>query len=180
MPWFETPSTWEQFCDFLTPKPGEKILDVGAGKGAVAGRVHGTSQGALVYAVDPNKRHVSDIRRVHPAIKASVAGAEMLPFPGAEFDKVYSTLALHHYTDLDGALSEISRVLKHGGLFVVLEAEPHSLMGRFFRFFGPLRGEHVQLMSQDELVARVVSTGRFTATGSARQGSTYLVRLSNV
>jgi ubiquinone/menaquinone biosynthesis C-methylase UbiE len=167
----------EQFLQMLAPAAGEKILDIGAGKGMVADRVLKASKGgAEVYAVEPNGKRVASMKRDFPAIKSSVAGAESLPFPDSYFDKVYTTMALHHFSDLDRALREIVRVLKQGGSLVILEIEPNSGVGRFFRFFGRVTGEHMGLMTEDQLVARVGSADGLTAAGSASQGSRYLVR----
>ena len=162
----------------LGPGPGERILDVGAGDCSKAAKVLEASAGAEVYAVDPNERRISAARRQRPQVKSSVAGAESLPFPDCHFDKAYSTMALHHFADLDKALGEVSRVLKPGGLYVVLEVEPRSTLGRLFRFFGGLMGEKMQVMSQAQLLARLKQTEGFQVTGSAGLGSTYLVRLA--
>ncbi|CAN2228406.1 AdoMet_MTases domain containing protein [Candidatus Nanopelagicaceae bacterium] len=67
--------------------------------------------------------------------------AENLPFEKATFDIVLAKDTLHHFSDTDKALSEISRVLKPDGLFIV--SEPYwSLLGRvIFRFIHPEKWE---------------------------------------
>jgi ubiquinone/menaquinone biosynthesis C-methylase UbiE len=167
-----------RFLEMLAPAEGERILDVGAGRGAVAGLVLGASKGGEVYAVDPDEKRVETMKRGFPLVKSSVAGAESLPFPDSHFDKVYSTMALHHFSDMDRAIGETSRVLKPGGSFVVLEVEPGSPMGRFYRFFGRLMGEHMNMMSEDRLVAKLTASGRFKAVRTEKQGSGYLVLLT--
>jgi ubiquinone/menaquinone biosynthesis C-methylase UbiE len=167
---------YRNFLEILAPTAGERILDVGAGKGAVAGRVLEASKGAEVYAIEPNENRVKAMKRDFSLVKSSVAGAESLPFPDSHFDKVYSTMALHHFSDLDKALGEIARVLRPGGSFVVLEVEPHSLVGRFFRFFGTVMGEHMTMMSEDQLKARLTLEGKFRISRSAREGSSYLIQ----
>jgi len=162
----------------LSPGPGEKILDVGAGDCSKAAKVLEASAGAEVYAVDPNEKRIAAARRQRPQVKSSVAGAENLPFPDSQFDKAYSTMALHHFTDIDRALGELARVLKPGGLYVVLEVEPRSTLGRLFRFFGGLTGEKMQLMSQNQLLARLNQAQGLRVIDSAGFGSTYAVRLA--
>ena len=176
MPWFDTASNWEQFMTMLSPGPGEKILDVGAGKGAVASRVLDASRGAALYAVDPSEKAISVIRAKLPKIDASVAPAEKLPFPDSEFDRAYTTMALHHYSDIGTSLKEISRVLKPGGTFLVLESEPRSALGRLFRFFGGLVGEHLQMFTQPQLETKLTESGLFRVVASARLDPQYLVR----
>jgi SAM-dependent methyltransferase len=67
--------------------------------------------------------------------------AENLPFNSMVFDVVIAKDTLHHFSDTNKALSEISRVLKPGGIFIV--SEPYwSLLGRFvFKFIHPEKWE---------------------------------------
>jgi len=171
---------WGPFFSALAPVAGEKILDVGAGKGSVAYRVFQESNGAEVYAVDPNEKRVASMRRDYPALKSSVAGAEILPFSDSFFDKVYTTMALHHYSDLDKALKEIGRVLKPGGHFVVVEVDPASKQGKAFRFFGRLTGEHMSLMSEDQLVSTLGAKDGFKVGSSAKLKSRYIIQVTRI
>jgi ubiquinone/menaquinone biosynthesis C-methylase UbiE len=170
-------SEWELLLSTLAPASGDKILDVGAGNGAIAARVHQASKGAEVYAVDPNAKKIASMSRNFPMVKGSIAGAESLPYPDDFFDKVYTTMALHHYSDLDKALGEVARVLKHEGSFVVLEVDPSSGKGRLFKFFGRLTGEHMNLMSENQLATRLGSSEGFKVERTARMGSGYMIQL---
>jgi ubiquinone/menaquinone biosynthesis C-methylase UbiE len=170
-------SDWEALLQMLSPANGQRILDVGAGKGTLAGIISRSTAGVEVYAVDPNARKVDGISRDHPEVKASTAAAESLPYPDAFFDKVYSTMALHHFADLDRALGEIARVLKAGGSFVVLEVEPGSAKGRLFRYFGKIMGERMSLMTENQLSAKLAGIKGLKVVGSAKAGSGYLIRL---
>ena len=171
-------SNWKVFLEYLAPASGEKILDVGAGSGANAAKVLEVSGGAEVYAVDPDERRIASMKTHFPSVKGSVAGAESLPFPDSYFEKVYSTMALHHFNDPDKGLSEITRVLKKGGSFVILEVEPGSMAGRLFRFFGRLMGERMNMMSQAQLIARLGSIDGVKVTNSVSLGGRYLIRLA--
>lgn len=162
----------------LAPSSGERILDVGAGNGKVADRVVNASGGAEVYAVDPNERRVESMKKEFPAVRSSVAGAESLPFADSFFDKAYSTMALHHFSDLDRALREIARVLKPGGSFIVLEVEPRSSLGSFFRLFGRVIGEHMVMLTREQLQGRLESVGSFQVVRSGKHGSRYLIQAS--
>ena len=166
----------DHFLQILAPSGGERILDVGAGNGKVANRVMKASGGAEVHAVDPNEKRVESMKREFPAVRSSVASAESLPFADSYFDKVYSTMALHHFSALDRALREIARVLKPGGSFVVLEVEPGSKLGSLFRFFGRVIGEHMGMMAREQLQGELESVGGFRVVRSGRQGSHYLIQ----
>lgn len=94
-------------------KPGDKILDVGCGKGfllydftkVVPGlELHGLD--ISTYAIDNAKEEIKD--------RLLVGNATALPYPDDHFDFVYSITTLHnlHCYDLDKALREIERVGK--------------------------------------------------------------------
>lgn len=175
MPWADSKTVWDEFIAMLSPSPGMKILDLGAGEGEVASRVLQAAQGADLYAVDPDEKRVSTMKRDSPEVKAFVAEAEGLSFPDSNFDSVYTTMALHHYSDFDKAIGEIARVLKSGGAFVVLEMEPRSGLGRMFRFFGKITGEHMNMLSEEQLETRLNASGIFRVKRSVALGSRYIV-----
>lgn len=94
-------------------KPGDKVLDVGCGKGfllydftkVVPGlELHGID--ISEYAIDNAKEEIKDFLQV--------GNANSLPYPDKYFDFVYSITTLHnlHCYDLDKALREIERVSK--------------------------------------------------------------------
>jgi ubiquinone/menaquinone biosynthesis C-methylase UbiE len=173
-------SNWDAFFSTLAPVAGERILDVGAGKGSIANHVLEASKGAEVYAVDPNGKRVASMQHNFPGVRSSVAGAENLPFSDSFFDKAYTTMALHHYADLGKALQEFRRVVKLGGCLVVVEVDPGSALGRMFRFFGRLNGEHTNLVTKDQLASRIEADGGFKVASSAKLKSSYIIRASRV
>lgn len=94
-------------------KPGDKILDVGCGKGfqlyeltqlCPGVEVHGIDVSS--YAIEKSKDEVKD--------HLKVGSAAALPYDDDEFDFVFSINTLHnlHCYDLDKAIREIERVGK--------------------------------------------------------------------
>jgi SAM-dependent methyltransferase len=94
-------------------KPGDKILDVGCGKGfllydftkvGVELDLHGID--ISEYAIHNSKPEIRD--------RLQIASATSLPFPDGYFDFVFSITTLHNLYcyDLDKALREIERVGK--------------------------------------------------------------------
>ncbi len=49
------------------------------------------------------------------------ADAEHLPFPDASFDRVTCRIAPHHFPNIAQAVQEVGRVLKSGGLFLLID-----------------------------------------------------------
>ncbi|MFC0219522.1 class I SAM-dependent methyltransferase [Pseudochelatococcus lubricantis] len=102
----------------LNPKPGEHVLDVGAGTGRLAEHVVSlTGPSGRVVAVDPLPLRVELARkRGQGRFETQVAQAEDLSaFPDASFDVVYLNSVFHWVEDKPRALAEARRVLKPGG-----------------------------------------------------------------
>lgn len=98
--------------DLLAPQPGQKILDVGCGDGALTKEVAET--GAIVTGVDASPDQIGAAQAI--GLDAHVMDATRLTFD-AEFDGVMSNAALHWVKDQDAAMTGIARALKPGGRF---------------------------------------------------------------
>ena len=100
---------------------GTKILDVGCGAGGLAKTL--AAEGAQVTGIDPNPKAVLDARNLVPAASFEQASAEALPFEDGVFDAVLVVNALHHVPlgAMDRSLAEAARVIRPGGLLIVME-----------------------------------------------------------
>jgi trans-aconitate methyltransferase len=107
------PALGEFLLDWLDPKPGERILDVGCGDGALTRRI--ADRGAEVVGIDSSGAMVEAAREA--GMDARMARAEALAFE-AEFDGVFSNAALHWVSDSESVVRGISKALKPGGRFV--------------------------------------------------------------
>ena len=97
----------------LAPRPGERILDLGCGDGALTEKL--LAEGAEVVAVDASPEQVSGAQA--RGLDARVMRGEALDFE-QEFDAVFSNAALHWMKDADAVVEGVARALKPGGRFV--------------------------------------------------------------
>jgi len=102
-----------EILGWLNPQPGERILDLGCGDGALSTRIAET--GAQVVGVDTSEDLLRAAR--DRGIDARFMDGEALSFD-AEFDAVFSNAALHWMRDADAVIAGVKRALKPGGRFV--------------------------------------------------------------
>lgn len=128
MGWFDEELNRKSFFQLLSPSANEKILDVGAGRGKIAAKVQEAS-GSEVHALDPNGKRIASMREHYPNLRPCLSGSDSIPYDDAFFDKVYSTMAVHHFSNQRESFAELARVLKPGGLLVVVESHPAPSRG---------------------------------------------------
>lgn len=92
-------------------------LDIGVGTGVVGAGL--MEMGFQIVGVDRSREMLS---RAQPRLGGWVVqgNATRLPFPAAVFEQAYSVWVLHHVGDIAAALREVARVLRPGGLYLVL------------------------------------------------------------
>ena len=107
-----------QMAELARVAPGQHVLDVGCGPGALAGElVHRLGPGG-VTAIDPSEPFIAAVRSRYPGVDARVASAESLPFADATFDAACSQLVVHFMRDPVAGIREMARVTRAGGVIV--------------------------------------------------------------
>jgi len=133
----------------LDLKPGETVLDLGAGTGVSTQEL--ARSGAFSVGADLSLGMLGVGHAARPEVPLLAADALALPFADASFDAVTISLALRNIVDPDAALREMARVTRPGGRLVVCEFS-HPV-------FAPFRGAYLgYLMRALPSVARRVSS----------------------
>ena len=99
--------------ELLAPKPGERILDLGCGDGALTRRL--VDLGCELVAIDSSPEQIEAATAL--GLDARVMSAHALPFAD-EFDAVFSNAVLHWIRDADPMIAAVHRSLRPGGRFV--------------------------------------------------------------
>jgi SAM-dependent methyltransferase len=99
--------------ELLAPQPGERILDLGCGDGALTAKL--ASLGCQVVGVDSSPAQVAAAQA--RGLDARVVDAQRLPFE-VEFDAVFSNAALHWMRQPGAVIASVWRALEPGGRFV--------------------------------------------------------------
>lgn len=147
---------------------GHDVLDVGCGTGTLLLMVHEACPGARVTGVDIDPRILAIARRKIERSGADIAvhqgSATAPPFPPASFDRILTTLMLHHLSTPQKreALAAAHRLLRPGGeLHIADWGKPHNTLMRFaslsIRLFDG--GENTQLNVRGELPGLVQAVG---------------------
>ena len=104
------------FADFIGVAPGQRVVDVGCGPGALTGELVKRLGEDAVVAVDPSAPFVEAVRERHPRVEVHLGGAEHLPLPDHTFDAAVAQLVVHFMTDPVAGLREMCRVVKPNGV----------------------------------------------------------------
>jgi ubiquinone/menaquinone biosynthesis C-methylase UbiE len=126
----------KNICKFNS---SSKVLDVGCGISTVLHFVEGERHG-----IDPIAEEYKKLYQYPSGIKIEKALGEKIPFSDEYFSVVFCTNVLDHVTSPEQTLSEIHRVLKRSGYFVLTvevfteaikrdHAHPHSLTNDHLR-----------------------------------------------
>ena len=113
---------WRRFLvSRIDAGPGDRVLDVATGTGAVA-RELVEQKACAVVGIDQSPEMLAEARRrTDGRIELIEASAEELPFADGEFDALTFTYLMRYVDEPAATLRELVRVVKPGGTIAGLE-----------------------------------------------------------
>jgi SAM-dependent methyltransferase len=105
-----------QLADFAGVAPGQRVLDVGCGPGALTAELVDRLGPAAVSAVDPSEPFVAAVEERQPGVDVRRAVAEQLPFADQAFDVALAQLVVHFMAEPVVGLREMARVTRRHGV----------------------------------------------------------------
>jgi len=109
---------FDRLFSIVPLKPGDHVLDAGCGSGVLVPEVlPKITETGLLYELDFAEKMIEVNRKLHPEenIRFLTADAANIPLEAESCDVVICFSCFPHFHDKEGALRELSRVLKRGG-----------------------------------------------------------------
>lgn len=129
-------------------QPGHSVLDLGCGTGTLAIMAKGSQPSADVSGLDADPdmlkvaRYKSGERMA--LVKFDVGFTNKLPYPDVSFDRVLSSIMIHHLKTPDKITTarEVFRVLKPGGELHIID------FGKPYTWYGKMLGPFLHLFEE--------------------------------
>ena len=120
-----------RLLESLPASPESKLVDIGCGTGIVASHLQRLFPQGMVCGLDISPKVIARAKELDRtgSIDFVVATDSELPFPDSVFDSAVCRFSLHHYPDLAAHFREVRRILKAGGIYLIVEILPQA--GRF-------------------------------------------------
>jgi ubiquinone/menaquinone biosynthesis C-methylase UbiE len=133
----ETERHTRRIMRYLRPRDGDRLLEVGCGRGWLTQRMQ--ERVPATYGVDVNPRSIAHGVTANLHVMDAVA----LEFDDEQFDHAYTFHAIEHIVDAASALRELRRVVRPSGrILLVYPAEPirglYAMPGAWLGFGNPL------------------------------------------
>lgn len=117
-------------------KRGMRVLDIGTGPGTIPLEMERRLGGIQTVGLDVSTAMLAKAAKNRDCLNRDldlVAGdGEVLPFGNNTFDVVTSFFAVHHMERPDELLAEVDRVLKNGGVLLLIDFR-RDMAGLLFR-----------------------------------------------
>lgn len=125
----------DKLVHFLKPNQNATYLDIGCGTGNYT--IALSQKGFNFLGIDPSINMLEKAKARESNVKWKVGKSNDLSFENEFFDGILVTLSIHHWDDLNKCFSEINRVLKIGGRFVIFTSTSEQMEGYWLNHYFP-------------------------------------------
>ena len=143
----------------IQPKPDDNILEIGMGNGYYVKNILSQSKLTKYFGIDISNTMVNESILLNERLVRNnqalfiQANASNLPFIDEYFDTVFTVNTIYFWNDIQIVLSEVRRVLKTNGTYV-LSLRPRSIMGSL-----PMTKYGFQSFSNEKIIESLESNG---------------------
>jgi ubiquinone/menaquinone biosynthesis C-methylase UbiE len=123
-------------------RPNMRVLDLGCGRGGALEQIG--ADVAHPLGLDPDWQSLAEHRLPH--LPRMVATAHAIPLPAASVDLALCSWVLEHLPDPALTFGEVARVLRPGGVFIILAPGANSPAAWINRTLRPLQNRLVPLL----------------------------------
>src|SRR5712691_223871 len=107
------------FADFAGVTAGQRVVDVGAGTGALTAELAQRVGADSVAAAEPSPKFVEALRARIPGVDVREGPGEQLPWKDGTFDAALAQLVVSFMADPPAGVREMRRVVRPGGVVAV-------------------------------------------------------------
>jgi ubiquinone/menaquinone biosynthesis C-methylase UbiE len=115
---------------FVGEHVDQRVLEVGCGTGHWLRSFCGT--GIRVTGLDASAQMLAHAKTQAPGAALAQGSAEYLPWANESFDRVFCINAFHHFQGKVVFLTEAMRVLRPGGLMMIVGLDPHTGVDQWY------------------------------------------------
>lgn len=137
----------------LSEIPYHTALDLGCGTGEMMRLILQKNKDKSLYGIDLSEKMLEVAKeKLGNHVNLILSDSEQLPFSDSFFDVVYCNDSFHHYPAPDKVLSEVYRVLKPNGIFVMCDCWQPTIGRAIMNFYMKHSKEgDVKIYSENEI-----------------------------
>jgi ubiquinone/menaquinone biosynthesis C-methylase UbiE len=102
----------------------KRVLEVGCGTGHWLAEIH--SLGIHTFGLDRNLSMLRQAQKESLPAGLVQGDALKLPYANSSLDLIFCVNAIHHFRGCEAYLTEVFRVLRHGGTTLIFGMDPHD------------------------------------------------------
>ncbi len=117
--------------NFINPKSGSIILDVGCGTGILLNQLFLLNKNLQLYGLDISSEMIKIAKNKLKEVEIKKGSASNLPYKNNIFDYVFCANSFHHYLNSEQSLKEMFRVLKPKGKLILFDPFSNGLSRKY-------------------------------------------------